>query len=69
MKSKSQINQSFQVLISVDGQKLCSQRKGLDDSFSLKEAVQNEFGWLCESGIYLDKISKCKQNRWKKQKI
>lgn len=58
MKSKSSIKQNFQILISVDEQKLRLQRKGLDDPFSLKEAIQNEFDWLCESGIYLDKIRK-----------
>lgn len=66
MKSKSSIKQNFQILISVDEQKLRAQRKGLDDSFSLKEAIQNEFGWLCESGIYLDKI--CKRNQHQKIK-
>lgn len=61
MKSKSSIRQNFQILISVDGQKLRSQREGLNGPFSLKEAIQNEFSWLYESGIYLDKICRRKQ--------
>ena len=61
MKSKSSTKHSFQISISVDEQKLRLQREGLNGSFSLKEAIQNEFGWLYESGIYLDKICKRKQ--------
>ncbi len=59
--TKLPIKQSFKVLISVDEQKFRLQRHGLNDYFSLKEAIQNEFGWLYESGIYLDKIYKHKK--------
>lgn len=62
MKSKSSIKQGFQILISVDEQKLRLQREGLNGSFSLKEAIQNEFRWLYESGIYFDKICRPKQH-------
>lgn len=62
MRYKSSIKQNFQILISVDEQKLRSQRKGIDAPFSLKEAIQNELSWLCESGIYLSKIYRHKQN-------
>jgi len=55
------MEQTFQVLISVDGSKLRSQRKDLGIPFCLERAIQNEFGWLYESGIYLDKVCKRKQ--------
>ncbi|MDP2951402.1 MAG: hypothetical protein Q8N55_03395 [bacterium] len=60
MKSKSSIKQVFQILISVDEQKLRLQREESDIHFSLEEVIQNEFGWLYESGIHLDKICKHK---------
>ncbi len=62
MKSELSIRQSFQISISVDEQKLRLQRKGLGNPLSLEEEIQNEFGWLCESGIFLDKICRYKQN-------
>jgi hypothetical protein len=68
MKHKSSAKQSFKVLISVDGQKLCSQREGLNEPFTLKEAIQNEFYWLYESGIYLEKICRYKQRHQKTNK-
>lgn len=68
MKFKSSIKKTFEILISVDEQKLRSQRKGLSNSFSLKEAIQNEFGWLYESGIYLDKLCRHKQHDQKTNK-
>lgn len=68
MKSESSIKQSFQILISIDEQKLRLQREGLNDFFSLKEAIQNEFGWLSESGIYLDKVCRHKQHHQKTNK-
>jgi hypothetical protein len=64
----------LQILISVDERKLRLQREELDNPFSLEEAVQNEFGWLCDSGVYLDKIcghalSKNKRARNPRKKI
>ena len=46
----------FQLLISVNEEILRSERGEIDDSFSLKGAIQDEFGWLYQSGIYLEKI-------------
>ncbi len=62
MKTKSPVKRNIQVLISVDEQKLRSQREGINSHFSLKEAIEKEFGWLCESGIYFNKISKRKRD-------
>jgi len=45
----------YSIIISVDEEILRSQRD-TDESFSLKEAVENEFGWLYKSGIYLEKF-------------
>ena len=61
MKSKSSVKkQDFQILISVDEQKFCLQREELDGSFSLEESIKNEFGWLYESGVYLDRVCRRK---------
>lgn len=56
MNHKTNKKRTFEVIISVDETKLRSQREEIDDSFSLKDAIQNEFGWLHESGIYLEEI-------------
>lgn len=51
-------NPTFLVTISVDKQKLREARKGLDNPVSLIENIENEFGWLNESGIYFKEIKK-----------
>jgi len=62
MKQQTNKHQTFQVLISIDEQKLRSEREGIDNSFIVKDAIRNEFGWLNQSGIYLEKIWKPRKN-------
>ncbi len=66
MKLQRNKHQTFQILISIDEQKLRSEREGIDDSFIVKDAIQNEFGWLNQSGIYLKKIRKSRTKKKRK---
>lgn len=51
----------FTAYISVDEEQLRKTREELDNSLSLTEMMENEFGWLHESGIYLDDIRSFRQ--------
>ena len=46
----------YNILISVNESILCLQRDSDEKPFSVKEAIEREFGWLHESGIYLEEI-------------
>ena len=59
-------NKNSQVIIEVDERILRSQRTG-DESFSVQDAIENEFGWLHESGIYLMEIKKLSQEKKNKE--
>ncbi len=57
----------YLVEIEVDIESLREVRKDLDDDFEIQEAVEQEFGWLHQSGIYLGKIKSVKKKTSEKQ--
>ncbi|OGU72861.1 MAG: hypothetical protein A2V93_01820 [Ignavibacteria bacterium RBG_16_34_14] len=69
MKSQTNKHQTFQVLISIDEPKLRSEREGIDYSFIVKDAIQSEFAWLNQSGIYLEKIWETRTKKKRRMRL
>ena len=53
----------FKITITVDEDILKDTVTGYSgtDTFNIKDQIEHEFGWINESGIYIDEIDECQK--------